>query len=251
MERINTTRNQFIRRFFFFALALTSVILTSIFFLTHLRFAWLEQQSALLHAAFVLLLGLVSADVGALVWRRIWLHGCESAAQVIIAQAMMTLTLLMAALTTLGGMAEARIGGSILPPSADEWISWATMLTLSAEFIAGAFLFDVFNPFNTVRRELIAATATDAADVASEVALRLRDGRESRVAALSAEISRAGDAAILETLSINRRDLDDAPRSHPVATPAPHRAVATIRPNPNGHATAAGGSARFHQNGTK
>lgn len=220
------TRSVWLKRAFFTALAIASMTLTAIFFLNHLFFPAIWNLDRFLHSVFVVALGLISADVGVLIWREIKQKVCESDEQRAVADGMIALTLAMAALTTLGGIAEAFAGASLLPEAMNNIIGWAVVIALALQFIFGAFMFDLFSPSGKIQKAITDAIVRDAGEMVNEIALRMEQNREQRVNAVSAEIARKTDTAILNRFMPNDRTLKKPapappPRAYRVEDPTP------------------------------
>lgn len=198
-------RSKWLKQGFFVVLALISMTLTSLFFLNHLYFEAIFNLDPFLHSVFVVVLGLISADLGVLIWREIKQKACESDEQRLVADAMLVLTVTMAALTTLGGIAEAFAGATLLPTAMNTIIGWAVVVALAVQFIFGAFMFDLFSPAGKIRKAITDAIVKDADEMVKEIRLRMEDNREARVRSVSDEIARKTDSAILSQFMPNDR----------------------------------------------
>jgi hypothetical protein len=150
---------------------------------------------------------------------------------------MIGLTLIMATLTTVFGITEAYAGARILPPSADPIVGAMVILSLSAQFVGGSFLFALLSPQNTIQREIVAAMVTDSEEVAKQVKMELSKSREDRVKRLADQLSINGDRYIMSALSENTRAIPMAKDD----TPKPARLIPSTQPSRNGSHAHEGG----------
>lgn len=239
MSTIQKNRNEALRRALFFSLAAISVGLTATFFSRNLRFQSLENISPILGITVSILLGLLSADLGALIWREIYLRSCRSAPQVLISQVMMGLTLLLASATTLAAIGEAYVGASLMPESWGVWLGWLVVLVVAVEFIFGSFLFTLFSPETKIDRQIMESLIEDAEAVSNQVRIEMERNRDARVRALADQLSAEADMMIYAALSSNPRGLPSPPLR---GSGEPVRARVVPSPNGSGYRFTEGSS---------
>jgi len=206
MDKIKETKHSLLKRFLFGALATISIVLTAQYFIQYVSFPLMDQVHPILATVAVLALGLLAADVGAILWKGVLHNNCRSSLQVWIAYIMIGVTLTMATVTTMFGIADAFNGAELVPASWHEWVGWMIVVVIAIEFLGGAFLFSFFEPEQTIAREIMSAVVDDADAVVKAVRTKMADGRDQRVAQLSDQISTQADTLIYSTRSTNDRE---------------------------------------------
>lgn len=219
METINADSTRLIKSALFFTVTAISVALTCVFFVSHFRFQDLYQVSPLANYILVTIIGLTAADVGALAWRHISVHHCETARQVNLSHIMIGLTLLVTTLTTFGGLADAITAGSMIPVELNGYINWIILSVVALEFIVGSFFFDLSGAELSIQREVIGVITTEANEVINSIRASLGESRADRVQALSDSAAQRADLSIRQVLGRNTVHIPALPSPHHPAEP--------------------------------
>ena len=215
MSQIKSNRAGILKRLLFGALALISIVLTAQYFVQYVSFPLMDRIHPIIATVAVITLGLLAADVGALLWRSVLHNNCRSAAQVNIAYIMIAVTLTMATVTTMMGIADAFNGAELVPATWHQWIGWLIVLVIAIEFLGGAFLFSFFDPEQTIAREIMAAVVDDADQTVLALRAKMGEGRDRRVAALSDQLSTQANQLIYNSLAANSRTAQQRPATLP------------------------------------
>lgn len=218
-NNIETKRSSFVAKMFFFMLGAISMVLTALFFARYMEFELLNRFHPVAGLVFSVLMGLLAADLGAILWIQIYLKHCRSSEQVNLALAGVVITVIMSVATTVMAIAEIFTGADLIP---DNWMTWVGLLVifvLASEFLL-VLLFKLYDPDSKMQREITSAMTTDQAALGRELQAKLNATRALRVGELASDLEVHADGDIRRKLSIDGRGTSGSAAALPSAAPA-------------------------------